>query len=118
MTLTEDLAVVRARLMQVIFLAGAATPGPWTQKNSADIVTGSDTRWKVSVAWGVTADAAFIAAASPDLLLRLAREALGVLDLHPKPLNQRCMHCIALWPCPEVAAVLRERGSHECSRAG
>ena len=105
MTPAEELAVVRAELEHVIFLAGTATPGPWTQKNSADIVTGSDTRWKVSVAWGVRADAAFIAAASPDLLLRVAREALGVLNQH----QEMCQRCGAHspWSCPVVAAVLR-----------
>ena len=101
-----ELAEVRARLEYVIFLAGAATSGPWTQKNSADIVTGSDARWKVNVAWGVTADAAFIAAASPDLLLRLANRDLAVMNMHGD-VGGICQTCQVVYPCADVGALVK-----------
>ena len=97
MTSAEELAAVRARLERMIAMAEASKSlwheGCWYNRYELEMDVGQHAR----------ADAAFIAAASPDLLLRLAREALGVLDLHP---DIECQaHCA--YPCPEVASVLR-----------
>ena len=96
MTPAEDLAVVRARLERMVTLAEevrATNLLPWI--TAAEHVEDG----------GGTRDGAFIAAASPDLLLRVAREALGVLNQH----QEMCQRCGAHspWSCPVVAAVLR-----------
>lgn len=101
-TRAEDLAVVRTRLEGMVALAEAIPCHEmwsplWISYNRRNAVP----------------DFTFIAAASPDLLLRVAREALDVLDRHsargPWPYST-CRGCssILFWPdCPEVASVLR-----------
>ena len=97
MTPAEELAVVRARLERMVTLARSATPGPWYDNSVGDLCHLN------------RGDADFVIAASPDLLLRLAREALGVLDRH----RQHQINCgnVVFWPivrfCPEVKAILR-----------
>ena len=51
---------------------------------------------------------AFIAAASPDLLLRLTDYAEGVLDRHRHRIRNGENWCGAHshWPCPEITAVI------------
>ena len=99
MTAAEELAVVRARLERMVELAlldqayrarlGATWESDYVQDDSDD-------------------EERFIAAASPDLLLRVAREALDVLDRHGVESQGYCNECdFARWPCAEVAAVLR-----------
>ena len=97
-----ELAEVRARLERMVALAEDAQPDEWCgpdrERPWADRIdiTGHPED-------GPDAGALFIAAASPDLLFRLAREALVILDLH---LDIECQaHCA--YPCPEVASVLR-----------
>ena len=96
MTPVEDLAVVRARLERMVALAEAIpchemwTP-LWISYNRRDAVP----------------DFTFIAAASPDLLLLVAREALGVLKRHRNNGWTCCTTCGLVWPCADVAAVLR-----------
>ena len=98
MTAAEELAVVRARLERMVELAlldqayrarlGATWESDYVQDDSDD-------------------EERFIAAASPDLLLRVAREALGVLDRHVKMKGGHCRFCGYSPACPEVDAVLR-----------
>ena len=97
MTPAEDLAVVRARLERMVELA----------------LLDQAYRARIGVTWEsdyVHAKAddeeRFIAAASPDLLLRVAREALGVLDRHRPGTVGWCTTPREV-DCPEVAAVLR-----------
>ena len=99
MTPVEELAEVRARLGRMVDLAEAIpchemwTP-LWTSYNRRDAVP----------------DFTFIAAANPNLLLRVAKAALGVLDRH-FVMEREHLHsgvwCSVDDPCPEVAAVLR-----------
>lgn len=124
MTPAEDLAVVRARLEHMVTLAEKATPGPW--KALADGTHDGDIYWvrmgnthlrndvlvrdsTATYAQGTEHDAAFIAAASPDLLVRVARKDLGVLDRHAQSEWGLCHGCGSSVddPCPEVAAVLQ-----------
>ena len=99
MTHVEELAVVRARLERMLTLCQAASGSWFTEQDlGEDCVP--------------VIEAAFIAAASPDLLLRVAREALGTLDRHAMRENGMCDVCWTwtvtdAWPCPEVASVLR-----------
>ena len=121
MTPAEELAVVRARLEHMVALAEAATPGPW--KALADATHDGDIYWvrmgdthlrndvlvrdpNAIYAQGTEHDAAFIAAASPNLLLRVAREALSVLDRHRPGTVGWCTAPREV-DCPEVEAVLR-----------
>ena len=62
--------------------------------------------WCLSEA-GSDQDAAFIAAASPALMLRLIAHAEHVLDRHHCPPDAWCEVCREVWPCPEVAAVIK-----------
>ena len=105
-TSTQKLAAVRIQLKRMVELAEAAqnevTLAWCTEQDLVDD--------KVPMA-----EAAYVAAASPDLLARLAREGLDVLSRHPKMDNYPggCAGCESFpllppsWPCPEVSAVLR-----------
>ena len=96
MTPVDELAEVRARLESMVELAEAATTGSW-------YVPGD---WCLSEA-GSDADAAYMAAASPDLLLRVAQEAIYVLNRHEPNFMGDCMWCGFAWPCVDVAGVLK-----------
>ena len=108
MTPAEDLAEVRALLERMVALAKAS-------KTSWCLTDGWHSQeWLDDMIRGEQDDTAFIAAASPDLLLRVAREALGVLDRHfPASAPAYCGECESEdsqpvdWPCPEVESVLR-----------
>ena len=97
----EQISQVRVRLRNMQTLNDATTPGPWAVGD----------RWRAS-AW---VDAAFIAACSPDLLLRVVAHAEDILDRHTPYITSPnwCSGCesgVDLtwdWPCPEVASVLR-----------
>ena len=93
-----ELAEVRARLEQMVEIAEAVKPGvvlAWSTEQ--DLVDDNVPR----------DEAAFVAAASPDLLLRVAREALDVLNRHAYGNWNDCVYECGSWPCPEVTSVLR-----------
>ena len=137
MTPTEELAKLRAKLEWMVRLAEAATPGPWlddwrgpgdwgpeSYSVRTEVQTVETDTVAVTSRWARGAyDAAFIAAAGPELMLRIAREALFSLDRHREQNlgmgNTACLRCwspidlnIAYFkaspdaPCPEVAAIL------------
>ena len=91
MTPAEELAVVRARLERMVTLVEALRTA---QAGYSE--RGIDSEY-----------AAFIAAASPDLLVRLAREALYVLNWHRNTASNACLWCDLAWPCVDAAGVLR-----------
>ena len=110
MTPEEQVTEVRARLEQMAQVADASAetwisaPFWWTLPDLTRRLSDENE------------DAAYIAAASPDLLLRVARKDLEILNDHaPEPAG-RVMACKGEhgnyshsneWPCPEVEAVLR-----------
>ena len=97
MTPAEELVVVRARLEHMVELAlldqayRARTGVTWESDYVHDKADDEDR---------------FIAAATPDLLLRVARKDLDVLDRHAQSEWGPCHGC-GSDPCPEVDAVLR-----------
>ena len=113
MTSVDALAEVRARLERMIELAAAATPGPWTIEQDGDldwslVGTANDGRL-LTCGYGTDAEAdtAYIAAASPDLLLRVAQEAIYILNRHGPNDMGECGWCGFAWPCVDVAGALK-----------
>ena len=95
MTPAEELAEVRARLERMVALAEAADDdGFWWHHNDTFLDEFD------------ADDSAFIAACRPNLLQRVAREALGVLNRHYSVGWGECSEGCP-WPCPEVTAVLQ-----------
>ena len=112
-TTSEQIPQVRARLADMRALCKATNlPGNLQSRNSSWYQVGD---WCLSEA-GSDEDAAFIAAASPALLLRLVAHAENVLDRHV-PMDRSpecCAECQSeipiyppAWPCPEVEAVIK-----------
>lgn len=101
-TPTEELAAVRIELKRMVELAEAA---------QNEVVLAWCTEQDLVDDEVPMAEAAFVAAASPERLARLAREGLDVLSRHPDNGNGKghfiCTLCDWTFPCPEVAAVLR-----------
>ena len=105
MTDTTEVAEVRARLEAMVALA--------------DTVAQYLPQWsRVAERCGDETDldiGAFIAAATPDLLLRVAQQAFHILDRHSPYSGDPdvCSGCASennqpvRWPCPEVASILR-----------
>ena len=95
----DRVALARAALEQMVSLAEA--PKNWWMKG----------HWYTArITLDDPADGAFMAAASPDLLFRLATEALAVLDRHGVYHDgERIRSCLCgeRLPCPEVQAVIR-----------
>ena len=100
---SEELnAVVRARLEQMVALARASTDSwledRWYDRRDLEMDIGQHDH----------TDAAYIAAANPALLLRIAKEALRVLHRHQQ--HQVTCGNDVTWRvvnvCPEVAAVI------------
>ena len=96
MSAAEELVVVRVQLEHMVRLA-EAIPNPETWSSLWD---------SYNRTMGVP-DYTFIAAAGPDRLLLVAREALVVLARHRNNGWACCKACGLGWPCPEVAGVLR-----------
>lgn len=97
-TSTQKLAAVRIELKRMVKLAEAA---------QNEVVLAWCTEQDL-VEWVPMAEAAFIAAAGPDRLLLVAREALVVLARHRSYITLDCCKACGLdWPCPEVDGVLR-----------
>ena len=104
MTPAEELAVVRAGLERMVALSEASSRS-WQESDNSSGWWSPDGLDDGSL-MGETEDRAFIAAASPDRLLRLAREALGVLDRHRPGTVGWCTTPLEV-DCPEVESVLR-----------
>ena len=93
------------------FCEATNLPGNLQSRNSSWYQVGD---WCLSEA-GSDEDATFMAAATPDLLLRLVAHAENVLDRHhvTEHLHTATEHlhsgvwCSADDPCPEVAAVIK-----------
>ena len=101
MTTADEVAEVYARLEKMIEMAEAATQPPLKVQYAESLSEWSfirDANGKDIVRADVY-DINFIATASPDLLLRLAREALSSIERHKG--------CVGVRSCPEVEAVLR-----------
>ena len=127
----RDLADLREK-------ASEATPGPW----EAD----GDEVWRPSDVYGLTiattsddtgkpsANAHFIAAASPDRILALIEHAEAleaqverVRALHyrcaatgpdPQPMAGYCHECVVKWPCPTILALAPQPAATEEGRNG
>ena len=98
MTPAEDLAVVRARLGRMVEVATSdwAEPRYWAMSDADSAESRSARAYNHA-----------LSLFPPDLLLRVAREALGVLDRHHAKEALCKAWCSADDPCLEVAAVLR-----------
>ena len=107
MTPAEDLAVVRARLEHMVALATSdrAQPRYWAMSDADSAESRSARAYNHA-----------LSLFPPDLLLRVAQEALGVLDRHHDGAEDNSYDkglCAAhklnppSWPCPEVTSVLR-----------
>ena len=96
MTTADEVTEVRARLERMVDVAESANAveGLWARPDGS-----------TKLKWAPIH--AFVAAASPDLLLRVARKDLSVLDRHAVGNWNDCLYECGGWPCPEVTAVLR-----------
>ena len=91
---------VRERLAQMRALCNAV------EAQSEQYPTGPLVERLASVWSMLPTEACYIAAACPDLMLRLVTEAEGVLNRHFVDVGELCA-CAYRWPCPDARAVLR-----------
>ena len=108
----NDVEAARACITDTLAKAEAATKGAWkaTRPRSLSEWAYVYTQPAIELARATPDDAAFIAAVSPDRMIRVCREALAVLDRHRAAPSGICRDHGSdwhVWPCHEVEAVVR-----------